>query len=383
MSGIANTKEKTFDLERLNLDTFQTVLGFCTYKDMAALRTASSGFFNSRQSAFLGVFAPKEALTDDDFDKFSRIMVNGTSGKGVLFPYERLITVATSTRRLSLSRISLEADTDTRNRIRERLSSIFTATLSTNCPALTSLDLANTYPAFQLRKNILPHLPLGLRSLSLSHTNCGNRLIQELSTQCPTLTSLEVPVCLTFDTEVDSILTNFRELTSLDISWGTSLTRRTAELCAEKGRSLTSLSLASCVQLNDEDVVTIVSSCNQLSYLNISNITLNDPTMQSIATCLPELDTLSFEYCSHITDVGLHHLAGCKKLRNLFLSDNDEITLEGAKHLMDNCRSLQQFICHKCPEISQREYHDLMAPEKPEANHDKGDAKEQNSPSIS
>ncbi|RHZ18788.1 hypothetical protein DYB31_005643 [Aphanomyces astaci] len=82
------------------------------------------------------------------------------------------------------------------------------------------------------------------------------------------------------------------------------------------GTHLTDLNLASLNQLTSSDLFTLLHNVPQLQVLNVSYITAwHDGHTVHIVRQAPHLRELHLEWCQHVTDVSVTHIANASNLR--------------------------------------------------------------------
>jgi hypothetical protein len=337
---------------------FQSTMEYCGYREWTRLQSTSKPMFQMCQDAFRGVLGEKHTHEYGDLVAFRQVL---------RLTFDEVLT-SSPIRTLDLARIMVNAKNE--KVVLERYLQIFKPGLSKLCPSLTALDFGSIgISTTNLLTQVLIHAPSTLKSLSFLHPysdyiDFSDASIQTLTKMFPSLTSLELPICLgrsNSDAAIDSILTNCTDLTSLDISMYSGLTERTAQLIAEKGSRLMCLDITSSSDrsLPAESVNNIVISCRSLTELHAWNHKVDDGTLETIASCLPSLRTLDFSECSLITDVGLRHLARCTNLRDFELSDNSQVTFKGVSDLIHSRPTWERFSCYKCEQVPHAELRKL------------------------
>ncbi|MGH0149437.1 UNVERIFIED_CONTAM: hypothetical protein FKN15_033425 [Acipenser sinensis] len=115
-------------------------------------------------------------------------------------------------------------------------------------------------------------------------------------------------------------------------------------------RNLQDLNLSECASINDEIMRLILEGCPALLYLNLSYTNVTNGTLRMLSRCCLNLQYLSLAYCRKFTDKGLQYLAtgkGCHKLIYLDLSGCTQaivsecqnlqtVSLQDSTHLSDS-----------------------------------------------
>lgn len=157
----------------------------------------------------------------------------------------------------------------------------------------------------------------GIKDLGLSAAVAG----------CPNLKSLDLTCC--------------REVTNVGLS-----------SIASSCKGLISLKLESCSGFSEHGLQTLCSSCELLQELDVTDSSLNDAGLMSIAKC-KYLKVLKLGVCESIHDAGLSYIASnCLDLRELDIYRSVEISDEGIGVICSKCTKLTCLNMSYCTKIT-------------------------------
>ena len=102
---------------------------------------------------------------------------------------------------------------------------------------------------------------------------------------------------------------------------------------------LQSLNLSNCWNITDEGIRVVASGLPQLQSLNITACNkITDEGIRALANGFRQLQSLNISFCYNITDKGIRALAsGLSQLQSLGIICCDEITDEGIRALAREC----------------------------------------------
>lgn len=113
-----------------------------------------------------------------------------------------------------------------------------------------------------------------------------------------------------------------------------------------KCSNLQDLNLSECHGVTDTVILTIVSGCTGLLYLNLSSTSITDNCLRDVGKYCVSLRKLNISNCQKFTDRGLHSLAmgkGGKKLIYLDISKCPQITIQGYYSIAKGFPCLETF----------------------------------------
>ncbi|XP_062508380.1 F-box/LRR-repeat protein 2-like [Corticium candelabrum] len=182
----------------------------------------------------------------------------------------------------------------------------------------------------------------------LSLSWCKNRLADERQGVVWTvqyLTTLVLAGCTYLrDEDAVVIATCCRQLRHLDLSYcDQKLTDGGVIYFAENCHHLEYLSLNSCTRLTGSGVSAFGASCSKLQYFNVNSIErLTDQSLVEVVSQNPNLESLHLDFTEHVSDVSIVAIANsCNKMKDLHLFLCFDISDAGLEALAHGCRDLQ------------------------------------------
>ncbi|KAI3958179.1 hypothetical protein MKW98_020821 [Papaver atlanticum] len=172
-----------------------------------------------------------------------------------------------------------------------------------------------------------------LTCISLRSSGITDKGLETLAKCCSSLKTVNLEKCCSItDLGLSCVLQNCRELRSLDISWCSSITGSGFLGCAH---TLTKLAACEC-KLTLEVIKAIVSG-GELEYLYL----------ETVPSELAKVD----KGCIINTEAVLTISNGCPLLKDLFLSNCEEVELEGYEAIGMNCKELEQLYMMGCQRL--------------------------------
>ena len=147
------------------------------------------------------------------------------------------------------------------------------------------------------------------------------------------LEEVEISNCDLNKRVVESLVVNNPNLRHLDVGGlshrGTSsLTARSLKIIADNCPQLTHIGIVDHFELENEDILQLVSKCTKLKSANFENTRIEDSSLAKLAFDCPDLETLNLTECVEITKQGIEsflNVAGQGKLKRLDITYCDFI----------------------------------------------------------
>ncbi|MCL7033649.1 hypothetical protein MKW94_022479 [Papaver nudicaule] len=193
------------------------------------------------------------------------------------------------------------------------------------------LDRCSVYSDMQLAR-IISWFPR-LTNVTLDSTNITDKGLEALAKCCASLKTVYLPRCLWItDLGISFLLQKCRELHTLSIRSCINITGIGFLGCAH---TLADLVAGGC-RLTPEGISAIVSG-GGLEYLNLR-------TSEELAEVEERFMNINTEAIVTISN-------GCPLLKELFLSDCEEVELEGWKAIGQNCKELSELFVMGCQKL--------------------------------
>ncbi|ETV75669.1 hypothetical protein H257_10061 [Aphanomyces astaci] len=211
--------------------------------------------------------------------------------------------------------------------LRERCVVTLSAMLVVELEGLGNVDAVDHQPLCRSVSLLPTHLKFELLALVIKHPQCSPAIFASvLSNDMDniSLKGLEAPA------------------TSLLPAW----TRQ------KMGTHLTDLDLASLNQLTSSDLFTLLHNVPQLQVLNVSYITAwHDGHTVHIIRQAPHLRELQLEWCQHVTDVSVTHIANARNLRLECLGLTGTAMSSAGVVKLSCCEHLRELTLQACDRV--------------------------------
>ena len=184
-----------------------------------------------------------------------------------------------------------------------------------------------------------------------------NQSVIAVAQNCPMLKSLNLSIgILTNELDDESItaLANCKQLTNLNLSNCEEITDASVTKVAQSCTSLTNLNLYGCEKLTDASVIAVSQNCPELKVLSLENCpAITDASITLIAQGCMQLTVLSLSWCQEITSTSVVKIAQCcPKLVNLNLEDCNHINDESLIAVAYGCTRLTHLNIGGCNNIT-------------------------------
>jgi F-box/leucine-rich repeat protein 2/20 len=226
-----------------------------------------------------------------------------------------------------------------------------------------------------------------LVSLDISNIkDISDSTVKNIASKCPNLTTLKLSFCNQItDSSIKSLAKQVgKHLIELDLTSCVHLTDQSILSIAKVASKMRRLVLRQCSEITGAAMLELAKNCSELEKLDISNChridtiievlfscsKLSELNMEScfglgfdclknlnkklpalvnfnwsqgnasneslkvVAMCMPNVETLQFNYCKKVTDQGVQYLANLHNVRELYL-DNTSITDAAIKSLAE------------------------------------------------
>ena len=118
---------------------------------------------------------------------------------------------------------------------------------------------------------------------------------------------------------------------------------------------LQSLDIRDCGNITDAGIIALASGCLQLQFLYITHCdSITDAGIIALASGCPQLRSLNIDGWYNITDAGIIALVnGLRQLQSLNIGFCPNITDDGIRALASGCLKLQSLNIHGCDELTE------------------------------
>ncbi|KAH7291650.1 hypothetical protein KP509_29G026300 [Ceratopteris richardii] len=170
---------------------------------------------------------------------------------------------------------------------------------------------------------------------------------------CMNLEELSLSKCKGIrDSGLSAAVMGCPNLKSIDLTACREITDITLSSIAYSCKGLVNLKLESCNNFSEHGLQELCKSCQSLEHLDVTDSSLNDAGLMSIANC-KYLKTLKLGICENIHDSGLSCIASnCSYIRELDLYRSVGITDKGVGAICSQCTNLTSLNMSYCTEIT-------------------------------
>lgn len=193
--------------------------------------------------------------------------------------------------------------------------------LTEGCPHLESINLTDSW---ELTDAAIRSVGLNCPKLLEICCDGDDYKVTAFTAGCSLLKSIKFTSCHDIsDIALISIGQNCRDLRSIDLNHGTTITDSGIEALAHGCVKLEYIDLEACTALTDNALTSLGKHCHALTHVNVSSINLTDTGISDLASGCPHLKSLFLHGCESLTETSFSIIGRqCLELSSLGVKIN-------------------------------------------------------------